>query len=360
MSIWTYANRFSSTPREHQLTLGEGATPLVRSRSIGPQLGIENLFFKLEMVNPTGSYKDRFAAAAISDMLAQGKTHCVATSSGNTGAALAGYCASAGIRCQIAIVEGAPAGKLSQMLAYGAQLCRVRGFGTDPETSVQVFETLSELGQRPEAALQVSAFHYSPRGMSGVQTLGYELVEQAEMPVDHVFCPAGGGGLTVAVARGCRELASEQGSSPAKVHCVQPEGNDTISSPLRNGDLQGRDVDCTTKVSGLQVANVIDGNEVIAECRPLGGTGYVVTDEHVYTMQRRLAREEGIFCEPAGAVALAGAANSIALGEIQKGELTVCLVTGSGFKDEASVQKMVADDPCPLIGVGEIADCFSA
>mgnify|MGYP002701073894 FL=1 len=122
MSVWRWADHFESIPESFRLTLGEGETPLLHSRSIGPDAGLPNLYFKLETTNPSGSYKDRFAATAVSDMLARGKKRCVATSSGNTGAALAAYCAAAGIRCQIAVVETAPEDKLRQMLAYGLLL----------------------------------------------------------------------------------------------------------------------------------------------------------------------------------------------------------------------------------------------
>ena len=110
MSIWRWADRFAAdTPAASRITLGEGNTPVVRSRHLGPAIGATELYFKIEANNPTGSYKDRFAAAAVSDMLAKGLNRCIATSSGNTGSALAAYCAAAGIGCEIAVVETAPA-----------------------------------------------------------------------------------------------------------------------------------------------------------------------------------------------------------------------------------------------------------
>src|SRR5262249_15276994 len=223
----------------------------------GPRAGAENLFFKLETVNPTGSYKDRFAAAAIGDMLARGKRCCIATSSGNTGSALAAYCAPAGIECELAIVETAPLEKLRQMMAYGARIYRVRGFGTSAATTESVFDCLRAKGSRPGAALQISAFAFSPIGMNGVKTIGYELANQISAGPDRVFVPAGGGGLALAVARGLREAVS-----PSRVHCVQPVGNDTIAGALRAGLTHAREVVCTTQISGLQVASVLDGNQV--------------------------------------------------------------------------------------------------
>lgn len=350
MSIWRWANLIDDVPAAARVSLGEGNTPLVKSRRIGPSLGLKNLYFKLEHGNPTGSYKDRFAAAAISHMQATGCHSCIATSSGNTGSALAAYCTAAGIQCRIAIVDGAPQGKLKQMLAYGASIARVRDFGVDSEITAQVFRQLKHIGRRPGWSLEVSAFVFSPVGMSGVQTISYELAEQSDGPIDHVFCPAGGGGLCAAVARGFRRLVMERTISacPA-VHCVQPEGNNTIAGPLNDGLQRARAVKCTTSVSGLQVASVVDGDLTIEECRATGGAGHLVTDQAVWEMQKRLAREEGLFSEPAGAVALTAAIQAVRSGAVAEDSCIVCLVTGSGFKDEAAIDRLNSDTDCPMI-----------
>ena len=355
MSIWRWADWIDSVPAAAQIALGEGETPLLRSRTIGPRHGLANLYFKLETTNPAGSFKDRFAAGTVSHMLANNKTLCIATSSGNTGSALAAYCAAAGIKCRIAIVETAPTGKLRQMMAYGADIFRVRGFGLDPSVTAQVFERLCKIAEHPETALQISAYVYSWSGMTAVETISFELFEQLGHKIDHVFCPAGGGGLCVAAARGFATLIREAKieRSP-RVHCVQPEGNDTIAGPLRRGDSTAQEVKCTTRISGLQVASVVDGQLAIDNCRPTGGTGHLVSDEETWQLQKQLAREEGIFCEPAGAVALAGAIRATAEGLVQSDDTIVCLVTGSGFKDEDSVTRMIADVECPTIDVADL------
>ncbi|MDG1894991.1 MAG: pyridoxal-phosphate dependent enzyme [Fuerstiella sp.] len=355
MSIWRWADMIEPIPESARITLGEGDTPLLRSRRIGPEAGLTNLYFKLEHGNASGSYKDRFAFTAISSMVANGQKKCIATSSGNTGAALAAYCAAADIECRIAIVEGAPLGKLKQMMAYGANIARIRKFGTDPAATTNVLEKLAELGKRPNSAMQVSAFVYSPAGMSGVQTVSFELAEQLADPIDHVFCPAGGGGLCVAAARGFQQLV-DQGriSRGPAIECVQPEGNNTIAGPLRDGADRAQEVDCTSKVSGLQVASVVDGHLAIEECRPTGGTGHLVTDEFVWDTQKRLAREEGVFTEPAGAVALAGALQATRNGEVDRDAVVVCMVTGSGFKDEVAIDRINADIECPMLDADAI------
>lgn len=359
MSIWKYADLIVPVEEQHRVTLGEGNTPLIRSRKIGPSAGLNNLWFKVETSNPAGSFKDRMGAAAISHMLETGRTRCIATSSGNTGSALSAYCAAAGIECHIAVVETAPENKLQQMMAYGANVFRIKGFGLEPQLTAQAFERLNQIAARPDSAMQVSSYIYSSEGMTGVETISHELADQAkelDTSIDRVFCQAGGGGLCVAVARGFASLVrtGTLTSSPA-VDCVQPEGNNTMAGPLRDGDAKAKECVCTTKVSGLQVPVVNDGHLVVSECRATGGTGHLVTDEFVWETQQRLAREEGIFSEPAGAVALAGALQAASNGEIESNDVIVCLVTGSGFKDGDSVTRMLGDSPCPMLGIEDLS-----
>lgn len=353
--IWKWADRINAPPEKYRITLGEGNTPLVRSRRIGPELGLTNLYFKLESANPTGSYKDRFAVSAVSHLLSHRKKRCLATSSGNTGASLAAACAVAAIPCHLAIVETAPEGKLKQMLAYGAKLHRILGFGLDPIASAEIFVRLQTLGRDDTISLEVSAFSISPLGMAGVESLAFELDADLQSRVDHVFLPAGGGGLCLATARGFQKCPS----SPA-IHCVQPEGNNTIAGPLRAGrDLGQRAMPCTTQISGLQVPNLLDANAVIKACRESGGNGHLVPDEAIYSLQARLAREEGIFSEPAGVVALAGALQALADGEIGRDQIIVCPITGSGFKDGPSLDRMISGEMVPVVDFDVFEATFS-
>jgi threonine synthase len=355
MSIWKYAQWLTPVPKECQITLGEAETPVLRSRRIGPSVGLKNLFFKLETTNPSGSYKDRFAVTAIADMLAHGKNRIIATSSGNTGAALAAYSAAAGISCEIYIVEGAPQGKLKQMLAYGAKLYRVKEFGISSDVSQRVVNQLKILGSQPDAQMQISAFIYSPAGMTGVYSMGHELAEQGEEPWDHVFCMAGGGGLVQATAAGFEQaLAAGKIKRLPRVECVQPEGNDTMAGDLRAGRDHCHAITCTTKISGLQVPTVVDGDAVIAACKRNGGTGHLVSDKLIWETQKRLSLEEGIFAEPAGSAAVAGAIQAARNGEIDPKAYVVCPITGSAFKDPASMDEMIKDVSCPLIDVTDL------
>ena len=326
---------------DHRILLGEGQTPLVRSKHIGQELGIPELHFKLENLNPTGSYKDRFAAMFVSLLQSRSIPVCLATSSGNTGAALAAYCAAANIKCVLAIVDGAPVSKIKQMQVYGASTYMIKDFGKDMNVTKEVFDFLAMTADSLDIPLPISAYHYCSEGMEGVQTISYEIMDEMDNSVDHIFVPAGGGGLTLAIARGVKVYAAQnQDKRISKVNCVQPKGNDTISSALRNRSGKATAIaQSTTTVSGLQVPNVLDGNEVIVECLDLGGDGYVVDDDFIFEIQRKLALQEGIFCEPAGAVALAGLVLAAGRGEVKPNEKVVCLITGSGFKDMGNVDE---------------------
>ncbi|HIA18937.1 MAG TPA: pyridoxal-phosphate dependent enzyme [Planctomycetaceae bacterium] len=360
MSIWRWPRGIEAVDQQSQLSLGEGETPLIRSKAIGPQAGLDQLWLKLDHCNPTASFKDRYAAVAISHMRSAGQTRCVATSSGNTGASLAAYCAAANISCHIALVETAPLGKLQQMLAYGANIMRIRGFGLDIDVTASVFDRLVDIATAPDTALQISAFRYSPLGMSGIRSVSFELNEQVSGTIDHVFCQAGGGGLAMGTAEGFLQLAEEGAIARApRVHAVQPTGNDTIATPLRDGSATGRDVNCTTKISGLQVASVTDADGAILACRDTDGTGYLVDDDFVWSIQQQLARDEGIFCEPAAAVSVAGALRSLEMGEVSPDSVIVCMITGSGFKDPASVETMIGQASCPLIEPDQVTALMS-
>lgn len=340
--IWKYSDLLPSVKPEARITLGEGNTPLIRSRQLGSYLGLENLFFKLEMVNPSGSYKDRFAAAAIGNLVQKDIKFCIATSSGNTGAALAAYCAAAGIKCYLAIVDGAPSGKLQQMKVYGAETLTIKNFGIDAQVTNDVMNGLEATAAKYGGAVQISAFKFSPLGMAGVQTISYEIAEEFPSFSGNLFSPAGGGGLALAIAKGFERWRVDNDTfNIPKVHCVQPIGNNTISGPLRNGMVNAAAVArCTSSISGLQVPNIIDGNETVSACRATGGNGYLVTDDLVYESQQNLALKEGVFCEPAGAVALAGLVQALKNGEINKKDPVICVITGHGFKDPVSAARI--------------------
>jgi len=342
--VFKYQHLLQGLENLKPVSMGEGGTPLLRSKHLGPSLGFKNLFFKLESLNPTGSYKDRFASLSIAGLLSKNQNFCLATSSGNTGASLAAYSALANIPCHVAIVDGAPKEKLSQMQAYGAQLWMIKDFGISDVVTSRTIMELKKMANSHDTILQVSAFTHCPLGMQGVQTIAYEIADELA-EVDQVFVPAGGGGLTFAIAKGFEVWSNVGLFRTPKVNCVQPTGNDTIASAIRNKMDRAQEIgQSTTSISGLQVPNIIDGNLVVPICQKCYGNGFVVEDQTVFDWQKKLALTEGIFCEPAAAVSVAGFVEAIKAKEIDPQETVVCIITGHGFKDARSTELMTSDN----------------
>lgn len=310
--------------------LGEGNTPLVCSSSLGKG---SNLFFKMEQLNPTGSFKDRFAAVEVALMKQKGIKAFIATSSGNTGSALAAYAARQGIRCLLFVNEITPANKLNQMLVYGAEVYRVKDFGVTNELSAPIFERLRKVAEECNTRLVISAYKYSPEGMEGVKTIAYEIVEQIGSAPDQVFIPVGGGGLLSGIWRGFLDLKNRNLiDSLPRFNAVQPELNDTIVTPLVENAAYAREIKTTTAISGLAVQVDIDASLALRSVRESGGTGCVVSDEEVFRAQEVLSQREGIYVEPAGAVSTAGYMNMLSSGKIGENEKAVCILTGHGLK----------------------------
>jgi threonine synthase len=268
----------------------------------------------------------------------------MATSSGNTGAALAGYSARAGIRCSIFVNEHAPIGKLQQMQAYGAQLFRIKEFIAVPEVTERVYARLQQLSRDTETPLVVSAYRYCAEGMRGVETIADELSRQSES-LDHVFVPVGGGGLFTAISRGF----SRMGRSSLKIHAVQPEGCATVVTAWSANRDYIQPVRSTTAISGLAVPFDMDGTLALAELRHSGGRATAVSDDAILAAQTLMLTREGIWPEPAGAAALAALIRGCQEGWIQKGETAVCLVTGHGFKDPVSLAGAAEQNPAAII-----------
>ncbi|MHB1022221.1 MAG: pyridoxal-phosphate dependent enzyme [Acidobacteriaceae bacterium] len=330
-----------------RVTLGEGNTPLVESIS-QRQPSHGQLLFKMESCNPTGSYKDRFVATEVDRILRLGARSCMATSSGNTGSSLAAYCARYGLQCIVMVNQDAPAGKLAQMQAHGAQVIRIPGFVTDAAITSDVFSTLQKMSVEQSIPFVVSAFHYCPEGMRGVEEISTELLQTAP---DHVFVPVGGAGLYSAIVQGFLRA----GSKLPRVHAVQPEGCLTLVASYLAGTSEIRSVHSTTRISGLSVPSNIDASRALRLLHECNGTGIAVSDETVFAAQHILMTQEGIYCEPAGATAFAGWKQATEKGLIGEGETSVCLVTGHGFKDPASVEQLAMKNPTISVSPNDLA-----
>ena len=143
-----------------------------------------------------------------------------------------------------------------------------------------------------------------------------------------------------------------------RIHAVQPAGCLTVVASYERGDDEIRTVNSTTRVSGLSVPTDIDASRALALLKATGGWGIAVTDDEVYAAQRLLMEREGIYAEPAGATALAGWRRAQQEGRIREGERSVCLVTGHGFKDPASVQEAANRHPDLTLPAGELPEAL--
>ena len=351
------------------LSLGEGGTPLVRSRWICPQLGLSHLYFKLEQTNPTGSYKDRYAARLVSLLRDGGHAFCLATSSGNAGAAVAAYSAAAGLPCLVCVPAEAPAAKLSQIRAYGGRLLRVRGMLASADALRALLDRLRALADRRGMPLGTSAYAVSPEAMRGIEPLSAELVAGLGAPPNRVFAPVGGGGLLTALWRGFAaphppsgppsEPAGTDGRAP-RMHAVQPDTNDTIISAFRAGETRARQISSVTRISGLGVQIDLDATAALHAVASSGGGATAVDEAFIWETQSLLARREGLYVEPAGAVAVAGLWRAAQKGEVSPDDRIVCVLTGHGYKDEAAAQRLaeIGGAGQETVDPGEIDDAL--
>jgi threonine synthase len=286
-------------------TLGEGNTPLLRAPRLSERLGVE-LWLKFEGANPTGSFKDRGMAVAVGRALEQGAKGVVCASTGNTAASAAAYGARAGLPVVILHPEGAVArGKIAQALAMGADVRAVDGSFED-----------CHLQARELAANEhyVNVNSINPDRIEGQSRAARELVEQLGALPDVLALPYGGGGNTVAYAKGFDDLGQ---GLPRLLPTQAERRNETFASAIRIGAPVHR-----------QQAEAAVGRS--------GGMIATVSEEQIHEAWRAVALEEGVFCEPASA---AGIAAVQAVG-FDAGTRIVAVLTGHGLKDPDAVERL--------------------
>jgi threonine synthase len=275
------------------VSLGEGSTPLLRAARLSERLGVD-LWLKWEGVNPTGSFKDRAMTVAVSKALEEGARTIICASTGNTGASAAAYAARAGLRATVLVPQGAIAGaKLAQARALGARVLEVRG------SFDEALGAARELGRRGEFVLVNSL---NPYRIEGQKTAVFEIVDDLGCPPEAFLIPYGGGGNSVAYARGLRELG--------------------LDTPLYSIETADR---AHTLASAIRIADPVHRPTVEAS----GAHVHAVDDAGITEAWLELAREEGLFCEPASAAGLAFLRRSDEL----RGCRVVVTVTGHGLKD---------------------------
>ena len=315
----TYRAFLPVTDATPLITMGEGNTPLVKSNRLGKELGCDELYFKLEGCNPTGSFKDRGMVVAIAKALEDGSKAVMCASTGNTSASAASYGAYCDLPVLVLIPKGEVAmGKLAQAMAYGARILMVNGN----------FDSALDLARaftRKHSVTLVNSVN--PHRLEGQKTGAFEIIESLGEAPDYLFIPVGNAGNITAYWRGFREY---QGAGRSlrlpKMMGFQAEGAAPIvrGAPVANPQ---------TIASAIRIGNPAGWQGAVDARDSSGGTIDMVSDDEILDAYRMIASKEGIFCEPASAAAFAGLVKMCRQGLNLEGQRVVCIFTGNGLKD---------------------------
>jgi threonine synthase len=319
--MWRYRELLPVREPEHVVTLGEGMTPLVRVS--------ERVWIKDEGKNPTGSFKARGMAAAISRAKELGITEVALPSAGNAGSAAAAYAAAAGIKAHVVVPRDVPPGNLAQMRRHGADVLLVDGLIDDAGRTIH--QMAAEHGWFELATLK------EPYRQEGKKTLGFELAEQGgwgdDCLPDVIIFPTGGGTGIVGMWKAFEELGALGWIGPKrpKMVMVQAAG----CAPLVRAFEQGAEhaqrwEGAATIAAGLRVPSAIGDYLVLKAIRESGGTALAVSDDAMQVAQTEIARELGIHTCIEGAATWAALKALRQRGFLDGIEDVVLFVTGSG------------------------------
>uniref|UniRef100_A0A832HZR7 Threonine synthase n=1 Tax=Eiseniibacteriota bacterium TaxID=2212470 RepID=A0A832HZR7_UNCEI len=326
--LWRYRAVLPFAPAFPVARLGEGGTPLLPLPRLAEELGVRELWLKEEAGNPTGSFKARGLALAVSGALAWGRTALALPSAGNAGSAAAAYAAAFGLRCRITVPQDTPEAFVLEQRACGAEVTLVPG-------------TLSDAGRAlaalapPDAWWNVATFR-EPFRLEGKKTLGYEIVEQSGWrPPDVIVYPTGGGTGLVGMWKAFEEMRAlgwMEGEAPRLV-AVQPAG----CAPVVRAVAAGADgiapwEDARTLASGLRVPAPFAERLILRAVRETGGTAVAVSEEEMLDGMNDLAAAEGCFACPEGGATLAALRQLRASGEVSAAARVVLFDTGTGLK----------------------------
>jgi threonine synthase len=328
LGMWRYAEVL---PAAAPVTLGEGWTPMLRSRRY------DGLFIKEEGANPTGTFKARGLGLAVTMAKHYGLRHLAVPSAGNAAGALAAYAAAGQIAAHIFMPQDVPFANYLEGVIYGAEVTMVDGLISD--CARMVAENIQQQRASGVAAEDVW-FDIStlkePFRVEGKKTMGYELVEQLgwEYP-DAVFYPTGGGVGLIGMWKAFEEMEQlgwVKGKRP-RMYALQAAG----CAPVARAFDQGKNVseffpDAATFASGLRVPKPYGDSIILEIVRASGGSVVASDDAAILASILDWAKHEGLFLSPEGAAATAAYDTLLASGEIRKGERVVLFNTGAGLK----------------------------
>ncbi|HET6982688.1 MAG TPA: threonine synthase [Myxococcaceae bacterium] len=339
--MWRWRELLPVRDERNVVSLGEGDTPLLPVPRLGARAGLSRLLLKDEGTNPTGSFKARGIAAAVSRARELGARDVALPTAGNAGGALAAYAARAGLGAHVYMPVDAPELNRKESAVYGAEVVLVRGLIND--CGAWVKRRAAEAGWFDLSTLK------EPYRAEGKKTMGLELAEQLgwEVP-DVIVYPTGGGTGLVGIWKALDEL--EQlgwiGSRRPRMVAVQTEGCAPIVRAFREGldhapAVQG----ARTSISGLRVPVAVADSIMLALIRRSGGTALTVTDEEALAGMREIASTEGVYAAPEGGAVWAGIKKLVSSGLVDRDERVVLMNTGTGLKygELVSVELPVVD-----------------
>lgn len=308
------------------VTLGEGETPLVRSRTLEQELGCHELYFKFEGCNPTGSFKDRGMVVAVAKAVEQGSAAIMCASTGNTSASAAAYGARFGLRTIVVIPYGNIAtGKLAQAVIYNAEIIALQG---NFDRALQIVRALT---QKHPVTLVNSL---NPDRIEGQKTAAFEIVDVLGDAPDYLFIPVGNAGNITAYWKGfCEYQRVHRTSHTPQMMGFQAAG----AAPI----VEDRVVDePKTIATAIRIGNPASWRGAVAARDESGGVIDSVTDEEIIGAYRLLAGKEGLFVEPASAASVAGLMKLASRRDFSH-DRVVCVLTGTGLKDPEVPAKYV-------------------
>jgi threonine synthase len=318
-SMWRYADVLPDSP---PVTLGEGFTPMLPSRRT------PNVFIKDEGINPTGSFKARGMAAAVTMAGAYGLKKLAAPSAGNAASALAAYAAAAGIEAYIFMPRDVPQANLIECQSYGAKVTLVDGL---------IGDCARMIGERKqqEGWFDVSTLK-EPFRVEGKKTMGYEIAEQLgwTMP-DSVIYPTGGGVGMIGMWKAFDEMQQLGWIGPKRPRMISVQS--TGCAPIVKAWQEQKPASETwqnavTIAAGLRVPKAYADYIVLDILKQSGGIAVAVSDDEIMQAFQSWARDEGLFAAPEGAASLAAYSRLRATGFLKASDTVVLFNTGSGLK----------------------------
>jgi len=311
------------------LSLGEGFTPLVRLGHLGSELGLSNLYAKIEGQNPTGSFKDRGMVVAVVRALEDGARAIICASTGNTSASAAAYGAAAGLEVVVILPRGQIAlGKLLQAHVAGARVVAIDG---NFDQALSIVRALAEQDDHPVTLVN----SVNPHRIAGQKTAAFEVCDDLGRSPDVLAIPVGNAGNISAYWAGFRDYAAAgRVESLPRMWGFQAAG----AAPIVAGHRIERP---ETLATAIRIGDPASWTAAVAARDESGGAIDAVTDDEILAAYRDLARLEGIFCEPSSAASVAGVRRAAAAGRIERDALVVCVLTGHGLKDPTTAETQV-------------------